>query len=83
LVGSARAGTFAGKPWADLVFSIAQFPYHDSAWSGPLLVLVDDETWSAAEEFAAVLQDNGAAVIIEAAQAVPAAVMLTAGHPPS
>jgi len=64
LVGSARAGAFAGKPWADLVFSIAQFPYHDSAWSGPLLVLVDDETWSAAEEFAAVLQDNGAAVII-------------------
>jgi hypothetical protein len=64
LVGAARAGEFAGKPWADLVFSIAQFPYHDAVWSGPLMVLVDDETWSAAEEFAAVLQDNRAAVII-------------------
>jgi C-terminal processing protease CtpA/Prc len=64
LVGAARAGEFAGKPWADLVFSIAQFPYHDAVWSGPLTVLVDDETWSAAEEFAAVLQDNRAAVIV-------------------
>lgn len=64
LVGTAYAGEFTGKPWADLVFSIAQFPYHDSVWSGPLAVLVDDQTWSAAEEFAAILQDNGAAVII-------------------
>jgi hypothetical protein len=64
LVGAARAGQFAGKPWADLVFSIAQFPYHDGVWFGPLVVLVDDQTWSAAEEFAAVLQDNGAAAII-------------------
>lgn len=64
LVGNAHAGEFAGKVWADLVFGIAQFPYHDSVWSGPLAVLVDDQTWSAAEEFAAVLQDNDAAVIV-------------------
>ena len=64
LVGRARSGEFRGKPWADLVFSIAQFPYHDGVWSGPLIVLVDNETWSAAEEFAALLQDNRAAVII-------------------
>jgi hypothetical protein len=64
LVGSAAANTFAGKPWGPLVFSPAQFPYHDGVWAGPLLVLADNETWSAAEEFAAVLQDNGAAVIL-------------------
>lgn len=64
LVGRAAAGDFAGKPWAPLVFSPAQYPYHESVWRGPLLVLVDNETWSAAEEFAALLQDNGAAVII-------------------
>lgn len=64
LVGQARAGAFARKPWADLVFSVAQFPYHDSVWRGPLVVLVDDQTWSAAEEFAAVLQDNRAAAIL-------------------
>jgi hypothetical protein len=64
LVGSARAGEFARKPWGTLVFSIAVYPYHDGVWSGPLLVLVDDETWSAAEAFAATLQDNKAAVIV-------------------
>lgn len=64
LVGAVKSGSLAGKPWADLVFSIAQYSYHDGVWSGPLAVLVDDETWSAAEEFAALLQDNHAAVII-------------------
>jgi C-terminal processing protease CtpA/Prc len=39
-------------------------PYREGIWRGPLLVLVDGETWSAAEEFAAVLQDNHAATII-------------------
>lgn len=66
LVGMAHAGEFAGKSWADAIFSIARFPYHDSVWSGPLVVLVDDQTWSAAEEFAAILQDNDAAVIMGA-----------------
>jgi hypothetical protein len=64
LVGTAAAGDLSGKAWSPYVFSIAQFPYHDSVWTGPLLVLVDDETWSAAEEFAAMLQDNEAAVIV-------------------
>lgn len=66
LVGRAPAGAFAGKPWAPYVFSPAQYPYRDGAWQGPVLVLVDQETWSAAEEFAAVLQDNRAAVIVGA-----------------
>jgi hypothetical protein len=44
------------------VFSPAEFPYHDGVWDDPLLVLVDQETWFANEEFAAVLQDNKAAV---------------------
>jgi hypothetical protein len=66
LVGSARSGTFAGKDWGGLVFSPAQFDYHDGVWNGPLIVLVDQETWSAAEEFAAELQDNKAAIVIGA-----------------
>jgi len=66
LVGSARSGTFDGKDWGALIFSPAQFPYHDGTWDGPLIVLTDQETWSAAEEFAAVLQDNKAAVILGA-----------------
>ncbi|HEX5257598.1 MAG TPA: S41 family peptidase [Sphingomicrobium sp.] len=66
LVASAPSGGFAGKEWGYLIFSPALFPYHDGVWSGPLIVLVDDSTWSAAEEFAAVLQDNQAAVVMGA-----------------
>ena len=67
LIGAARVGNFNGREdWAVHVFSPAQFPYHDGVWDGPLIVLVDQETWSAAEEFAAVLQDNKAAVIMGA-----------------
>ncbi len=64
LLAELPAGRFDGKPWGPLVFSPAQYPYRDSVWPGPLIVLVDDETWSAAEQFAALLQDNGAAVVM-------------------
>jgi hypothetical protein len=66
LVGSAPAGELSGKPWGYRVFSPAQYGYHDGVWDGPTIVLVDQETWSAAEEFAALLQDNRAAVIMGA-----------------
>jgi len=66
LVGSATDSTFRGKPWGPTVFSPAEFSYRDGLWTGPLLVLVDQGTFSAAEEFAAVLQDNHAAFIVGA-----------------
>lgn len=64
LVASAPAGTFDGNPWGVHVFSLAQYPYRDSVWSAPVIVLVDERTGSAAEDFAATLQDNHAAVIV-------------------
>lgn len=66
LVGGASAKAFRGKPWGPLVLSPAQYEYADGQWDGPLIVLVNDETWSAAEEFAALLQDNRAALIVGA-----------------
>lgn len=66
LVGQAAAGTFDGKPWGVHVFSPAQYPYYDGVWRGPVVVLVDQHTGSAAEEFAAILQDNGAAIVMGA-----------------
>jgi hypothetical protein len=66
LVGAARADAMKRKPWGRLIFSPAQFPYHDGVWRGPVVVVVDGATWSAAEEFAAVLQDSHAAVIVGA-----------------
>jgi hypothetical protein len=66
LVGNVPAGAFAGKDWAPWVFIASQFPYRDGAWDGPVVVLTDQETWSAAEQFAAILQDNRAAIILGA-----------------
>lgn len=64
LLASADPATLAGKPWAGQVFSPMWYPYEEGVWSGPLIVAVDDRTGSAAEQFAAVLQDNRAAVIL-------------------
>jgi len=64
LVGNAAPDAFDGREWEPYVFSAGQFPYHEGVWDGPVMVLVDQETWSAAEEFAALLQDNRAATIV-------------------
>jgi hypothetical protein len=66
ILGEADAATLRKKPWGPLAFSPAQYDFEEAVWHGPLLVLVDENTGSAAEEFAAVLQDNKAAVVIGA-----------------
>jgi hypothetical protein len=66
LVGKASAASFRGKPWGATVFSPAEYSYHDAVWTGPVVVLTDQGTGSAAEEFAAVLQDNHAGFIVGA-----------------
>ncbi len=66
LLDSADPKTTRNKAWATLVFTPMQFPYEEGIWRGPLIVLVNGGTGSAAEQFAAVLQDNGAAVIVGA-----------------
>jgi Peptidase family S41 len=63
-LSSADPETLRAKPWASLVFNPMQYPYHEGVWRGPLVVVVDGGTGSAAENFAADLQDNRAAVII-------------------
>ena len=64
ILAEADAASLHGKPWGALVFSPAQYDFEASVWHGPLVVLVDAETASAAEEFAAELQDNKAAVVV-------------------
>jgi len=64
LLGDGDVASLRGKPWGSLVFSPAQYDFRESAWRGPLIVLVDGGTGSASEEFAAVLQDNKAAIIM-------------------
>jgi len=64
LVKQANSREFSDKPWGKLVFSPAEFTYSDSLWTKPVIILVDQGTASAAEEFAAILQDNRAAIIV-------------------
>lgn len=64
LLAAADPSRFRGKPWGTLLFTPLQFPYEEGVWRGPLIVLVDRNTGSAAAQFAAVLQDNRAAIIM-------------------
>lgn len=53
-------------PWAETVSYTSRFEYEPGLWQGPLLVLVDNGSASAAELFAAMLQDSGGAKVIGA-----------------
>ena len=69
LLAAADPSQLRGRPWAALLFSPMEFPYDEGVWRGPLIVLVDRNTGSAAAEFAAVLQDNHAAIVMGEAAA--------------
>jgi hypothetical protein len=64
LLAQADPSQLRGKPWAAELFSPMEFPYEEGVWRDPLIVLVDRNTASAASEFAAVLQDNRAAIVM-------------------
>jgi hypothetical protein len=66
LLDSAQADRLRTKPWARLVFTPLKYEYQDAVWRGPLIVLVNGGTGSAAEQFTAELQDNLAAIVIGA-----------------
>jgi hypothetical protein len=53
-----------GRPWARQVSATARYQYTPSLWTGPLAVLVDWGSASATELFAAMLQDDGRALIV-------------------
>ncbi len=64
LLASADPSQLRGKPWATLLFTPMEFPYEEGVWRGPLIVLINRDVGSAASEFAAVLQDNHAAIVM-------------------
>jgi len=64
LLASANPDDLRGRSWGSEVFSPMEYPYQEGIWRGPLIVLVDGYSASASEEFAAVLQDNRAALIV-------------------
>jgi hypothetical protein len=66
LLDSADPQFLKNKPWAGMLFNPANYPYREALWRGPLIVLVNGGTGSAAEQFTAVLQDNRAAIVMGA-----------------
>jgi hypothetical protein len=59
-----KPGELPNNPSSACLFYPSRYHYHEGIYSGPLLVLVDEKTASAAECFAAMLADNGAAVLL-------------------
>ena len=64
LVDAALPAAFAERPWADLVSATSRFRTRSAMWRGPLLVLVDGNSASSTELFAAMLQDGGRATVV-------------------
>jgi Peptidase family S41 len=60
----AAPGSLSGYKSRDELFYPARYAYTESTNRLPLYILVDKDTWSAAEYFAALLQDNHAATIV-------------------
>jgi len=54
----------AGKPWGQSVFQPLKWTWREGVWTGPLIVLVDGKSASASEEFAAMIQDNKAGILL-------------------
>ncbi len=59
-----RPGELPDSPSSVHLFYPSRYHYHEGVYSGPLLVLVDEKTASAAECFAAMLADSGAASVV-------------------
>lgn len=64
LLPYAKPGSLPQGDATNLLFSPAQFAYHEGVNRLPLYVLVDSRTASASELFTAMMQDNKAATII-------------------
>jgi hypothetical protein len=60
----AEAGSFAGLKSRGVLFHPLDYAYTESSKRPRLYVVVDSQTWSAAEYFATILQDNRAAMIL-------------------
>lgn len=62
----AKPGSLPDKPSSRFLFYPSRYAYSEGVYTGKLMVLVDQGTWSSAEYFAAMLRDNNAAAIIGA-----------------
>jgi len=64
MVSRELPAAYRTRPWATQASWTARFTTSSGIWKGPLMVLVDGNSASATELFAAMLQDAGRALII-------------------
>jgi hypothetical protein len=64
VVDYAKPGSLASLKSRTVLFYPSRYAYTENLKALPLYVVVDRETWSAAEYFAALLQDNHAATVV-------------------
>jgi hypothetical protein len=64
ILGWAAPGSLPNVPSAEDIFFPSVYTYREGVYRGPLFVLVDGDTASAAERFAAIFQDNRQARIV-------------------
>jgi hypothetical protein len=64
ILAYAEPGSFAALQSKTTLFHPARYEYEQEPDKLPLYVVIDHDTWSAAEYFAALLQDNQAAIIL-------------------
>lgn len=62
----ASPGSLPDNASAQYLFYPSRYAYREGVYTGPLIILVDQGTWSSAEYFTAMLKDNIAASIIGA-----------------
>ena len=60
----AKPGSLGRLPSTQFLFYPSRYNYREGVYAGTVTILVDANTWSSAEYFAAMLKDNNAATII-------------------
>jgi hypothetical protein len=66
MISGEVAREFVEEPWAEYVSATVHHRYTRGLWRGPLMVLIDGNSASSTELFAAMLQDAGRATIVGA-----------------
>jgi len=81
LAGYILPGAIDNPELAALLFTPLEWQYTEDVWNGPLVVVVDRHTASASEQFATLLQANGAAVILGERTVGAGCGYVAGGHP--
>jgi hypothetical protein len=66
LLGSGSVKEVWKLSWGSSLLHAAAYDFEEGAWSGPLIILVDQKTASASVQFAGTLQGNKAAIVMGA-----------------